>query len=68
MELVTAEEAALTRRSKASRLSSRVANVGDPRDPITELEERVQEQLSALQSCAGESGCVLKKRRIFHKG
>ncbi len=64
MELAEAERAALTRRPTSSRSSMGVANVGEPRDPVTAWEERAREQFLALQRFARQSGCLLKQAHL----
>jgi Serine/Threonine/Tyrosine Kinase found in polyvalent proteins len=60
MDLAEAETAALRAGSTVARTSLRVANVGEPRDPVTEWEERVARQFKALKAFAKDRGCLLK--------
>ncbi|MDP1586571.1 MAG: hypothetical protein Q8M07_02410 [Prosthecobacter sp.] len=64
MDLAEAEQAALSGRPKAPRTSGRVADVGQPRDPITEWEDRVAAQFKALQAFAKSCGCSLTERDL----
>lgn len=59
MDLAEAEQAALSGRPKTARAGLGVANVGQPRDPVTEWEERVAAQFKGLQRFAKSSGCAL---------
>lgn len=64
MELEEAESAAIGAGRQTPRTSVRVANVGKPRDPVTEWEERVQSQFKALKKFAEGRGCSLKERHL----
>jgi Serine/Threonine/Tyrosine Kinase found in polyvalent proteins len=59
MDLAEAENAALTARRKTPVSGRRVANVGQPRDPVTEWEDRVAAQFKALAQFAKSRGCYL---------
>jgi len=62
MDLAEAESVALGARPKATRTGLRVADVGQPRDQVTEWEERVEAQFEALRKFARGRGCSLKDR------
>ncbi len=64
MDLAEAESAALSGRPKTPRTSRRVADVGEPRDQVTEWEERVAAQFAALKKFASSRGCSLKDRDL----
>jgi hypothetical protein len=64
MDLAEAESAALTRRPKAARTGGGMANVGEPRDPVTVWEGRVREQFEALQAFAKSRRCALSKLNL----
>ena len=61
MDLAEAESAALTRRSRPPRTSVRLADVEQPRDSVTEWEDRVRDQFAALKRFAKKIGCTLKQ-------
>jgi len=64
MELAEAERAAVTVRREAPRTGGRVANVGQPRDPVEEWEQRVAAQFEALEAWADGEGCLLTQRDL----
>ncbi|MBL9157080.1 MAG: hypothetical protein JNJ70_06405 [Verrucomicrobiales bacterium] len=60
MDLAEAEQAALDCRPKAPRAGVGLANVGQPRDSVTEWEERVATQFQALEDFAKRRGRALR--------
>ncbi|MCX6855641.1 MAG: hypothetical protein NTV80_12145 [Verrucomicrobia bacterium] len=64
MDLAEAESAAISAGRQTTRTGLRVANVGQPRDSVTDWEERVQAQFSALQKFAQSRGCSLKEKHL----
>lgn len=64
MDLAEAEQAALAAGHRPSPPSRRMADVGQPRDPVAEWEARVAAQFEALASFAKSSGCALKERDL----
>ncbi|MEN3943948.1 hypothetical protein WJU23_21780 [Prosthecobacter sp. SYSU 5D2] len=64
MDLAEAESAALFGRPKAHGSSLGVADVGKPRDPVTEWEDHVAAQFAALKRFASSRGCTLKKEHL----
>ncbi len=61
MDLATAERAALSPRPTTPRASVGVANVGQPRDPVAEWEDRVSRQFASLKAWAKSNGALLTK-------
>ncbi len=60
MDLAEAESIAIASRSSSRRPGGRVANVDQPRDQVTEWEERVASQFAALKAWAKSCGRLLK--------
>ncbi|MDB6117434.1 MAG: hypothetical protein JWO08_1215 [Verrucomicrobiaceae bacterium] len=64
MDLAEAESIAIANRPSPGRPGGRVANVDQPRDQVTEWEERVAAQFAGLKAWAKSCGCLLKTENL----